>query len=209
MLFFSQALFPSLQRGRSLHVFLHFQKGPRCPSLFPFLNRESGFSFFSEGYNLSCFLLLKWGQKWPCCFLIYRDGRILDTFISFPEVGDISLFYFLTERAQFPCFYTFSWGVHIYSVCFQPFRGGGGSSGVFVLSRGGAFSLFSLLYRGEHSLRVVHCYHSQRVRNYPVVFLLYRRARVEVFSLFYSERAQYKDVSPLFSTLTLLSDFSN
>ena len=126
--------------------------------------------------QLQWFSSSQMGAQCPYCYLIYRDGRNLHIFISFPEFGAIPLFSFLTTvRAQFLCFYTFSEGAQI--PCFFTFSEEGGSSGVFFLLEGAQFPCFPLLYRRGGTV-CEYCFRFKRERNFSVttsfrLFLLF------------------------------------
>ena len=116
-------------------------------------------------------------------------------FISFAQVGALPLFAFLTERAQFPCF--------------SPSRvKGAGSSGVFLLSRGGAISLscmFLIPRGGASSLGFFLLY---RWGSNCGGFFLYRMGTIRHFLPLFSNSTSVR-LFPSFSPFSLVFPFGD
>ena len=116
-------------------------------------------------------------------------------YISFAEVGAIPLFTFLTERVPFPCFVS-------------PFRGEGGSLGVFLLSRGGAISLscmFLIPRGGASSLGFFLLY---RWGSNCGGFFLYRMGTIRHFLPLFSNSTSVR-LFPSFSPFSLVFPFGD
>ena len=93
------------------------------------------------------------GVQWPCCFLIFREGRNLHTFIS----TQIRVFFFLPEGAHFLPPPSLQRGGTVLCIVLIP-RGGAISLFFSFFTEGGGGNrggFFSLYIRRFHSFPLV------------------------------------------------------